>query len=59
MRTFGIKVTRDGRFWLIEVPEIEQFTQARNRGEIELMARELISLCLDVSIGDVAVRIMD
>lgn len=59
MRTFGIKVTRDGRFWRIEVPEIEQFTQGRNRGEIELMARELISLCLDVSIGDVAVRIMD
>lgn len=63
---FTAQVTRDGRFWLIHVPEIDRATQARSLAEIEPMARDLIvimesvepdSFELDVTItmpGDVA-----
>ncbi|CPV99762.1 hypothetical protein P5V67_01360 [Mycobacteroides abscessus subsp. abscessus] len=58
MRTYGIQVTRDGKWWMVNVPEIDQLTQARNEGEVEEMARELIAVHQDVPIEDVAVRII-
>lgn len=45
---YTARVTRDGRFWLIHVPEIDYYTQARNLGEIEPMTRDLIALAADV-----------
>ncbi len=39
---------RDGRFWVIEVPETGQTTQARTTADAEAMARDLISVMLDV-----------
>lgn len=39
MREYKIEVERDGRWWMIHVPEIDQLTQARRIGEIEDMAR--------------------
>jgi hypothetical protein len=46
--TFGVHVVRDGKWWMISIPDILGLTQARNPGEVELMAREYISLTLDV-----------
>ncbi|APE37693.1 hypothetical protein BOX37_31360 [Nocardia mangyaensis] len=40
---------RDGRFWLVHVPEIDQWTQARNLREVEPMARDLIATMLEVA----------
>ena len=57
MREYEIKVTRDGRFWLIYVPEIDHYTQARHPGEVEEMARSLIAVCTEQPIGDIAVHI--
>lgn len=48
MKTYHAEVTRDGKWWSIHVPEIDRTTQARNRGEIELMARDLIAIMEDV-----------
>lgn len=42
-KTYTYDVTRDGRFWLMNVPELDQLTQARYLGEIELMVRDLIA----------------
>jgi hypothetical protein len=44
MREYEIEVTRDGRWWMIHVPEIDQLTQARHAGEIEEMAQSLIAI---------------
>lgn len=44
MSRYTAHVTRDGRFWLIHVPEIDRYTQARNLAEIERMARDLVAV---------------
>jgi hypothetical protein len=50
-------VYRDGRWYMINVPEIDQLTQALHRGEIEVMARELIAVSTDQPIDTIAVRL--
>ncbi|HVA60586.1 MAG TPA: HicB family toxin-antitoxin system [Mycobacteriales bacterium] len=45
-RTYRANVERDGRFWLVRVPEVG-VTQARHLREVELMARDLIALVTD------------
>jgi len=56
MPTFDIDITRDGRWWMIHVPELDLLTQARHPGEIDTMARELIAVSTECPIKDVAVR---
>jgi hypothetical protein len=41
-------VTREGRWWMVAVPQIDALTQARRLGEAGTMARELIALVLEV-----------
>jgi predicted RNase H-like HicB family nuclease len=48
MNTYHAVATRDGKYWLVHVPELGQYTQARTLAEVEPMARELISLVLEV-----------
>jgi hypothetical protein len=45
---YTARVQRDGKFWLIRVPEINRSTQARTIDEIGPMARDLIALMEDV-----------
>ena len=47
------QLTRDGRFWLVYVPEIDQYTQARSVREAPEMARDLTAVWLDIPIEDV------
>ena len=46
-KTYTYNVTRDGRFWLIHVPELDRYTQARNLRELDAMVVDLISLVTD------------
>ncbi len=48
MTNYTATVTRDGKWWMIEVPEIDGLTQARRLAEVEDMARSLIAMTLDV-----------
>lgn len=41
-------MSRDGRFWLVHVPEIDQYTQGRNIKEAAEMARDLTATWLDL-----------
>lgn len=55
--TYKVNVTRDGRWWMIDVPEIDQLTQARRINEIEDQARSLIAISTDRPLTDIDVDI--
>lgn len=46
MRSYRVDVERDGRFWLLRVPDVG-VTQARHLREVEVMARDLITVMTD------------
>ncbi|BAX91059.1 hypothetical protein [Mycobacterium shigaense] len=48
MKTYHAVASRDGRYWLVHIVELDQYTQARTLSEVEPMARSLISLLLEV-----------
>lgn len=48
VKRYTAVVERDGRYWMVTVPEIDRTTQARNLSEIEEMARDLVSVMEDV-----------
>jgi hypothetical protein len=54
---YDITVTREGRWWMVEVPALDLLTQARRVSEIETMAREIIAVTLDVKMSEVEVHI--
>ena len=57
MNTYLVEVTRDNRWWMIRVPEIDGLTQARRLADVEQMARELIAVTLDVRLSEVSVDV--
>jgi len=58
MHEYKVEVTRDGRWWMIHVPEIGQLTQARRITEIVDMARSLIHISTDIPLNEVNVNII-
>jgi hypothetical protein len=58
MHEYKVEVTRDGRWWMINVPEIDQLTQARRITEIVPMAESLIAVSTDRPLTDIAVRVI-
>ncbi|HEX2131549.1 MAG TPA: hypothetical protein VHH15_08300 [Actinophytocola sp.] len=44
MKTYHADVSRDGKFWLIRIPEIERSTQALRYKDVVAMASELIEI---------------
>ena len=58
MHTYEIEVTRDGRWWMIRIPEIDGLTQARWPGEVKSMARSYIAVSTGQPIDNIAVRIV-
>ena len=44
MKTYHAEVSRDGKFWLIRVPEIDRSTQALRYKNVPVMAGELIEI---------------
>ena len=58
MRDCKVEVTREGRWWMINVPEIDQLTQARRISAIVPMAESLIALSTDEPLTDITVRVV-
>jgi len=52
-------VTRDGKWWMIEIPELGVITQALSEDEVEYMATDLIATWLDVEFKTVTVNLID
>lgn len=57
MKLYQVEVTRDGRWWMVNVPEIHQVTQARRVGEIEDMARSLIAISTEQPAESIAINV--
>lgn len=49
--------SRDGRFWLVEVPELGHYTQARTLKEIRPMVVDLIQIMTDEPADSFNVRV--
>ena len=50
-KSYQLMATREGRWWIVDVPEIGYRTQARTLAEVEDMGRDLIAGALDVDQG--------
>ena len=48
VKTYHAEVTRDGKFWLIRVHEIDRSTQALRYKDVEAMASDLIEIMEDL-----------
>lgn len=57
MTSYEAAVTRDGKWWMVSIPELGGLTQARRLSEAGLMAREWIALTLGVPLADVEVTV--
>ena len=57
VRHFDATASRDGRWWLIEVPGIGA-TQSRSLAGAEDQARDLVAAVLDVDMEDVSVDVL-
>lgn len=53
MKPYDVLVTHVGRWWLIEVAELEASTQSPRFAEVEHRARRLIADTLDVPVSAV------
>lgn len=52
-------VTRSGRWWAIDVPEVPGvFTQARRLDQVPAMAADAVALMLDIPVGSVTVDVI-
>ncbi|MHB1172705.1 MAG: type II toxin-antitoxin system HicA family toxin [Lacisediminihabitans sp.] len=56
-REFEATATREGKWWIITVPELDAATQARNVREIDDMATGLVIALLDLGEDDVKVNV--
>ncbi len=54
---YTARVSPDGDALLIEVPEIDRVTQALHRGEVDVMARDLIAIMVEVEPDSFDLRI--
>lgn len=57
MKRYQVTVTRDGKWWMVHIPEIDGLTQARRLIEAPLMAREYIAVTLDQDLAEVEVEV--
>jgi hypothetical protein len=56
-KTYGVAARKDGRWWLVSIPELDAVGQARNAAEIQEVAREIIGLWLDVEPNSFAINL--
>ena len=54
---YHANATRDDRFWLVHVPEVDRHTQARTVDEIDVMARDLIAIMTGAEASSVELRV--
>ena len=58
IREYKIEVTRDGRWWMIRIPEVDGLTQARRLSEVDYMARDYLALVTHSPIERISVEVV-
>ena len=58
MPEYQVEVTREGRWWMINVPAVDGVTQARRVSEVERMARELVAVSTYDRLDDITVDLV-
>ncbi|KZS67021.1 hypothetical protein A4G26_27370 [Mycobacterium kansasii] len=56
-RHYKAEITREGRWWMIHIPELDALTQARRIDEINEMARSLIAISTGTPLAEVEVEV--
>lgn len=57
MHEYKIEIERDGKWWMVKIPDIDGLTQARRLSEATTMAREYISLTQNVPFDDINIEV--
>jgi hypothetical protein len=57
MHGYKIDITREGRWWMVHIPEVGGITQARRLAEAPMMAREYIALDRGIPLREITVEI--
>lgn len=57
MRIFRATARREGKWWVVEIPELGQTTQARSISEIQGMATDLAAIIVDVDPVEVEIEV--
>jgi len=57
MTDYTARVERSGKFWIIHLVELGQYTQARSLDEVEEMARSLASLWTETDPSQVSITV--
>ncbi|KQR94174.1 MAG: hypothetical protein J0I33_00030 [Microbacterium ginsengisoli] len=57
MKHYTATASRDGKWWMIRIPDLDGLTQTRRLGDAESTAREYIAATLDVAPDDIAVTV--
>lgn len=52
-----IEIERDGKWWMVKIPDIDGLTQARRLSEATTMAREYIALTQNAPFDDIKIEI--
>jgi DNA-directed RNA polymerase specialized sigma24 family protein len=56
VKTYNATATREGRWWVVDVPDIG-VTQGRSSREAERMAADLVAIMLDIPVEQVSVNV--
>lgn len=56
MYEFKIEIQRESKWWMVHIPEIDGFTQARRLADAETMAREYIALDRNIPYDDIKIE---
>ncbi len=57
MHQYTVEIVREGRWWMVHIPEIGGLTQARRLAEAPTMAREYIALDRGIPLRDITVEV--
>jgi hypothetical protein len=56
MHNYKIEIQREGKWWMVYIPDIEGVTQARRLTEASAMAREYIALDQNIPVDDIKIE---